>query len=449
MEREEVIEKVSKALATKKIHSAFHPIIKEFFARAAEQYKWTEDDLQKALDSFKYLQDIRFKNMRGLEKGRNEIRNSKKAINVRIAIMIEYLKEILSYNVEKIEEFINVMGHELGHEVKIRDISDNNIESGLQIISKQSMKCIQGRIINEFAEIICAKKLQKGNFLDRKYDGYLHMQSAVRAAIYALGLTEDELFLLQWQGRKKYEEAVIEQLGELLGKVYIASFEVVLDAIHTNYMEGDKIGVIAQVKSFNGLVNSALKERFLMMKESATVYQLAKLDVEETICNEALQDMSRELRIEEKMKLGVRRDIIYNLSEDKMIASSAERILQEGDRILEERDAIRRKEARFYDNTQLIEEIYTSFLNYPIRLLPIAKIPEILRAKKVGKEVRKKQLSIHTEENASSIQGKLYATKHSQFVRKMVDLTKRNAVQLTDSAVPRQAREGIEHSREE
>ena len=31
MEQEEIIQKVSKALSTKKIHQAFHPIIREFF----------------------------------------------------------------------------------------------------------------------------------------------------------------------------------------------------------------------------------------------------------------------------------------------------------------------------------------------------------------------------------------------------------------------------------
>lgn len=448
MEKEEVIKNLSKVLTNKKIHPAFHPIIKEFFVRAAEQYKWTQEDLQKALNSFAYLQDIRFKNIRGLEKGRNKIRNFKGSIRVRIYLSIEYLKEILSYNVDKIEEFINVMVHELGHEVKIRNISDHKIESGFQIIGKQGKKDIQGRFINEFAEIICAKKLQKGNLLDRKYDGYFHMQSAARAAIYALGLTEEELFLLQWQGREKYEKAVREQLGEASSKAYIASFEIVLNTIHENYIKGDKIGVATQVESFNGLVNSAFKERFSRMKGNATDYQMAKLDIEETICDEALQDMPKELRIEEKMRLGVRRDIIYGLSEDKMVASNAERILQEADRILEERDAMRIREAKFYDNTQLIEEIYTSFSKYPVRLLPTLKIPEILRAKKAGKEARKRQLAIPTEENGVSTQEELYTTKHSQFVRKMVELARSNTAQQLDSTVLKQTRRKEEHSRE-
>ncbi len=161
--------------------------------------------MQKALDRFDNLQDIQFKNMRGLEKGRNKIRvnKSKGTINSHIAISIEYLKAIFAYDVEKIEEFINVMMHELGHAIKTRKLNDSKIEVGLQVINTKNMSGIQGTIIDEFAEILWAQKLQKGNSLEEKCAGYFHMQNAVRAVIYALGLTK-EFFYLQWQGRKIY-----------------------------------------------------------------------------------------------------------------------------------------------------------------------------------------------------------------------------------------------------
>ena len=236
MEREEVIREVSKILAIKKIHPAFHPIVKEFFARAAQQDKWTKKDLQKAFDSFEYLQGIQFKNMKRLVKGRNKffVNSSKGTIENNIVVSIEYLKGILTYDVDKIEEFINLMMHELGHSIKMKNTPNSSLEVGIQLIHKITGRNIQGNIINEFAEIIWAKRLQKGNYLDRKYDGYPHMQSAVRAVIYALGLTEEKLCHLQWQGRKAYEDAVFEELDEILDKTYLFSFETILDRIHVD-----------------------------------------------------------------------------------------------------------------------------------------------------------------------------------------------------------------------
>lgn len=448
MEQEEIIQKVSKALSTKKIHQAFHPIIREFFVRAVEQYKWTEEDLQKALKRFDNLQDIQFENMRGLEKGSNKIRvnKSKGTINSHIAISIEYLKAILAYDVEKIEEFINVMIHELGHPTKMKKVHDGKIEVGLQIINAKDMRCIQGNIIDEFAEILCAKKLQKGNLGEERYAGYFHMQNAVRAVIYALGLTEEEFFCLQWQGRKTYEAAVVRELGEKLGKTYLSSFETILDSIHVNYIRKNKAAIIVQVEECNSLINEIFRERIRALNEKGTIQQLAKLDVEQTICNVALQDMLIELGIEGKIKVGVR----HNLLESEMTASRIEGIRKEGDRLLEERGKIQRREAKFYDNTLLIEEIYEGFLKYPMRLLPRSKIPEIIRAKRTSRQMRMKKLEESLgDKNDISTQEESYIQKHRKFVRGIVDLAKSNVSQVIGNvAIPKQSKEDRGYKRE-
>lgn len=434
MEREEIIKRVSKALTTKKIHQAFYPIIKEFFIRAVQQYGWTEEELQKALDSFKHLQNIQFKNMRGLEKGRNKI--NFKNLNVSIGMAIEYLRGILTYDINKIEEFINVMIHELGHLIKIRKMSNDKIEVGLKVIDKRNSKNTQGDIINEFGEIICAQKLQKGNILEGRYQGYFHMQGTLRAAICALGLTEEELFYLQWQGRNAYEEAVIKKIGGQLGKTYLASFETILDSIHASYMSGNKEDVSIQVKVFNDLINRIFRERIQVLKGKVTIQYLAKLDAEQTMCNVALQDMLIELGIEEKVKVGVS----YNLLESKAPTSMIERIREEGDRILEERDRKNKEEANFYDNTQLIEEIYESFSKYPIRLLPILSLPEIIRIKIASKSARIAKLEVSPENDVlTSMSEEPYIAKHRRFVKRMVNLARYNAGRLANSAVvPRQ-----------
>ena len=164
---------------------------------------------------------------------------------------------------------------------------------------------------------------------------------------------------------------MVKELGEKLGKTYLSSFETILDSIHVNYIRKNKEAIIVQV-------NKIFRERIRVLNKKGTIQQLAKLDVEQTICNVALQDMLIELGIEGKIKVGVR----HNLLESEMTAGIIEGIRKEGDRLLEERGKIRRREAKFYDNTLLIEEIYEGFLKYPMRLLPISKISEIIRVKR-------------------------------------------------------------------
>lgn len=449
MEREEVIREVSKILAIKKIHPAFHPIVKEFFARAAQQDKWTKKDLQKAFDSFEYLQGIQFKNMKRLVKGRNKffVNSSKGTIENNIVVSIEYLKGILTYDVDKIEEFINLMMHELGHSIKMKNTPNSSLEVGIQLIHKITGRNIQGNIINEFAEIIWAKRLQKGNYLDRKYDGYPHMQSAVRAVIYALGLTEEKLCHLQWQGRKAYEDAVFEELEETLDKTYLFSFETILDRIHVNYMGENKANVIAQVKEFNSLINQIFRARIQALKGKEPIQYLAKLDAEQTMCHVALQDMLTELGIEAKVQVGVR----SNLLESGMTDSMIDRIREEADILLEERDTEQKKEAKFYDNTQLIEEIYEGFSKYPMRLLPIFKIPEIIRIKIAGKIARIAKLEVSSEnDEITSTSEETYTEKHRRFVKRIVNLARCNAVQFVNSTVqPRKEKGKEEYEKEE
>lgn len=239
---------------------------------------------------------------------------------------------------------------------------------------------------------------------------------------------------------------MVKELGEKLGKTYLSSFETILDSIHVNYIRKNKAAIIVQVKECNSLINKIFRERIRVLNKKGTIQQLAKLDVEQTICNVALQDMLIELGIEGKIKVGVR----HNLLESEMTAGIIEGIRKEGDRLLEERGKIRRREAKFYDNTLLIEEIYEGFLKYPMRLLPISKISEIIRVKRAGKQARMKKLEESLrDENDTSTQEESNIQKHRKFVRRIVALAKSNVSQVSENiAIPKQSKEDRGHKRE-
>ena len=158
---------------------------------------------------------------------------------------------------------------------------------------------------------------------------------------------------------------------------------------------------------------------------------LAKLDTEQTICNIALQDMLIELGIEGKIKTGVK----YSLLESQMTDDMIERVRKEGDKLLQEREERQRKEAKFYDNTQLIEEIYKGFSNYPIRLLPILSLPRIIKAKIVN-ERRRKRLEVPAENgDVASTLEESYLDRHRRFATKIVKLAKNDTEQMNEYIV--------------
>lgn len=115
---------------------------------------------------------------------------------------IDQLKGILRFEQDSIENFINGAMHEQGHVIQIKKAYDNKnngklkFYNGLQVKEdlKENGECTErGTIINEFAEIISAERLQKGHISSGKYDGYEKIQTAGKIVISSLGISEIEL----------------------------------------------------------------------------------------------------------------------------------------------------------------------------------------------------------------------------------------------------------------
>lgn len=446
MERKEVIESISQILAKKEIHQVFHPIIKEFFVRAAQQYSWQEEELQRALESFDYLESIRFDEIKTSEDALNEIiiyGTGETEVNEEgesaeycklfakndIIIKTIYLNKILEQDIDEIEKFINNIMHELGHAIKIRIGLNKRIEVGLCFTTEQDYTS-HSVIMNEFAEIISAEKLQKGNLKAERYDYYTYIQNAARAVIYALGLTEEDIFSLQWEGRAAYENAIAVKLEGIPSNVYIASLEMMLDTIFSDYNKGDKSNVVLQVKVLNEVINKLFQERFLVIKEKMNISQLAELSIHQKRCNIALPKMLQELELEDDVEIKLGQEIDSLLEEDRTITNITElkqMILEEENRILQREEKRKEREWIVYDNTQLRESVYNSLSKYPIRLLPKSKRLGMIKSKIIGWSknvfgVKRKVKSPMQEEKEES-----YVSKHSQFAKRMADLAKQRS----------------------
>lgn len=242
LQKQEIISKVREILNRKKIHSTFFPIIQEFFIRSTEQQNWTQEELQVAINRYDNAKIICFddlskKNLLGNQENKTYAINSLD-LNTGFSYIrfdMYFLKGILEYDISKIEEFINYAMHEFGHVTQIQKIDENTWQTGIAKIKRLRENNVQstGTIINEFAEIINAERLQKGNLLSHQYRGYEDIQPAGRMVVYSLGMIEEELANLQFKGRKSYQDVAQEKTRNISVKQYIEAFEDLLDKIYT------------------------------------------------------------------------------------------------------------------------------------------------------------------------------------------------------------------------
>lgn len=411
IEREKIIEQVRQVVERNKLNKTFLPIIEEYFVRAAEQLNWDEENFYDAIKEFENVKSITFKDL-----GEKEEREPIKIINVReniklIVLMlkklwrdktlkkktldayvkyvddsedlivffeIDNLKEVLAFDKNMIEEFINTGMHEFGHVVQKERVTGGNEEKewhkGLKkdvILEDEGIIKENGKMLNEFAEVINACRLQCGNIDKDTYSGYESIQNAGKVVNRSLGISELELANLQYAGRKAYEEFIDARLERLSSQMYRDSFEELLDSIWKfSYEKNQRENFILAVEGLQSLSNNIFKARY----EDAFNYSgdllrdLAKISIDEEekmwlfhkLFEEHYIDLS-ELKISEGIKIE-EKILEKGYSIDDIIRFHQ---IQKEEELKRQQEKDRQNE-KVYDNEELIENIYQNFLSYPI-----------------------------------------------------------------------------------
>lgn len=191
IDREKITSRVREVLNGRSIETFFFSIIEEFFVRAVQQYNWREEELQTALNRFS-VNEITFKRFENLNFNCKYCGCYTKILgesDSEIKVSVDYLKGILRYDIQEIEDFINVMMHELGHSIKDQTQNEEVKSVGIQrqeIVGKNTISN-KGIIMDEFIEIMSAERLQKGNLRSGQYCQYENIQTVGKVILSSLG----------------------------------------------------------------------------------------------------------------------------------------------------------------------------------------------------------------------------------------------------------------------
>ena len=314
VEREKISKEIEKLIEKNRLEKCFIPIIEEFFFRTAEQCNWEEYDFKVAINKFEKVRNIKFANFWKTTllflKQKSfwaiiEYYSNNNSIS--ILFDIDQLKGILKFDKSQIENFINDSMHELGHALQFKrkdsyltkNINDL-LYSGFKIyeINTETQDCItkQSTMINEFAEVTNADRLQNGNISENKKRGYNDIQNVGQIVLSSLGITALEFANLQFKGREDYEIFVASRLGLPSYKTYIDGFEEILDAI-TNNMKRKKF--ISQIDELQTLSKKIFEERLknIIKNSNDILGELAKLTIDKENKDNALMMVFDEFKI--------------------------------------------------------------------------------------------------------------------------------------------------------
>ena len=423
VEREKIKKLVKEVVYKDKLQSCFIPIIEEFFFRVADQLDWDDEELNKAIIRYeKLLNKYGIKFAENIT-GRHTIYTNTKTSD--IFFDSDYLRFILEFDKKNIEKFINIAMHEQGHLIQMQD--KNEINTGFidTEISKKCANHTRDEIINEFAETINATRLQKGNIESGRYLGYENIQSAGKIAISSLGISELELANLQFEqdAREKYKELIASRLGGIPSGAYRDSFGEILDAIYKFSVDlKQRKNFIFQVYSLQALSKDLFEKRFydIIKNSDNTMKDFARLCIDQGEKEKALTKLFYEFNIKEwELQIKTNRNPYSMLAEQgydlKELKKFYDIECEERRKIQEQKDKQCKK---IYDNEELIEKIYQSFLKYPIRKVPLKDIHGVILSKNNGKKKRKalRQEKLLTESNI------INCDKHADFVNKISDI---------------------------
>lgn len=435
LEREKVKKLVKEVVDKNKLQSCFIPIIEEFFFRVADQLEWNDEELNNAIKRYEQVVNIKFVNFYKIRAG-IPIKKYKekcadtvyKVYNEKISMRfdIDYLKGILEFDKEKIEKFINTAMHEQGHSIQYQK-KENNVSSGFsefKIINQDGIKRIflSDRIIDEFAEIINEARLVNGNIRSDKYSGYEDIQRAGKIIINSFGINELELADLQFKpnAREEYENLITNNLGRIPSEMYRDSFGKILDSIfNLSNDEKQRQNFILQIDSLQTLSKDLFEKRFydVIRNSDNTLKDLAKLSIEQGNANRELALLFDEFNIESsELKINESKDIHTMLSElgydDKYLEELWDIECDELMKMQNQKD-----NQKDYDNEELMERLYQSFLKYPIRKVPLKDRPGVILSKINGMKKRRalKQEKLLPESNSN-------CDRHAEFVNRISDL---------------------------
>ncbi len=435
IKREYIEIKVKEILEKNKLEKSFWPIVEEFFYRAADQYEWDDYDLRTAINRFEKVYNIRFTKFK--DKGTSGrisyylIRNSRNVL-----FSLKHLKGILKFEELSIDGFINDAMHELGHVIQsnmkygyiyksFNDTLNTGFAKMIHDGENKSYINSNGRIANEYAEIINATRLQNGNIKEGKYKGYTCIQDAARVMINSLGISEMEYSDLQLKGRKDYEDFVANKLGRL-SKQYIDDFEEILDNIWNYNCNGEYTKILEQINLLQTISKDLFEERLTIgLKSEDCLGNLAKIIVDKEQKDLALIDLFHEFKINPKeLKLDTGINIYQRLQElgykDGFLSRLEEVVLEEREQRKEQNNKQNEKK---YNNEELREKIYQSFLNYPTKDMSFTDRVSIAVCKAIGKHKRR---SLNKDTNNLLVECNNSSDAKKQFAFRMSDLEQYN-----------------------
>lgn len=450
VEREKIKKLVKEVVDKNKLQNCFIPIIEEFFFRVADQLDWDDEELNKAIRRYEKVKNIKFVNFDKIRTVIPFIKYKEKCADnvyrlysgkISIHFDVDDLKGILEFDKEKIENFINNAMHEQGHSIQYSK-KENKLNSGFsenKIINKYGIKRISSRncIINEFAEVINTSRLKNGNIENDKYFGYEAIQTAGKIILNSLGISEIQLADLQFQpnAREEYENLIANNLGRIPSEMYRDSFGKILDAIYkfsidTIYDEEEDIFIfsnnekqrqnfILQIDSLQTLSKDLFEKRFydIIRNSDNALKDLAKLSIEQGHAESELALLFDEFNIESsELKINESKDIHTMLSalgyDDKYLEELYDIECDELIKMQNQKD-----KQKTYDNEELIEKLYQSFLKYPIRKVPLRDRRGVILSKINGLKKRKiiEQTKLLPEPNIN-------CDRHAEFVDRISDL---------------------------
>lgn len=368
------------------IDRCFQPIIEEFFIRLVDQYNLNSDELDEKLNKFNRLVikfDDSIDDLTGNFKSYLKFyrdTNTYLLNHSEIKLNKGFINYIISENREKIEQFINIAFHEQGHAVQSlleeSTWNDGLCQNKYTFNDKNEGKLLtQGKIINEFAEVINSYKLQFGNLDKEEYLGYIYIQDLCRAIISSLGISEEVLAELQMKGkgRTDYENYVRYNVGKDY-KMPLIQLENALDDIYSFMIEDDKDSengtkikekIALVFETIKYLTGEMLKSRFNNLKNKSDMKELALIYIDKVNRDESLLKTFNKFvtKFPKEFRIDLQQNLFEQLFDNNSIDMN--KLEYEVDHIIQN-ETSKKVIKKQYNNNILIDKIIESIKKYDI-----------------------------------------------------------------------------------
>ena len=395
----EIRQKVKNILKDKpEIDTFFHPLIEEFFVRVQDQYNLDEKQLEVYLNRFSKVTKISFTDELEDNKTSGVVVNNQfyddytSRIKVKPYIEINsiYLESILEGDKKYIEDFIDVFFHEMGHLIQV-SLYQSSILAGVKKTSfKKNIETLnpiaqEFRIMNEYAEIVNARKLTTG-VADGNYQGYENEQLLAKATYIAMGITDEVAAELQMLGIPidvYISNNSSHHLNDMLmSRLSVDEIQILNEHLmYTFKNSGITVGAIEYVNKSNNakkeemfnsyivFLNANLMDRILCMQEP-TITKLAQVMLDKQKMDEyvkkSLELYKKNHLLPEEFEVN-QEDFVsfaigkYNLSNEQLefLNNEFQRLKEQ-----EEAQALEKREMPKYDNSSLISALLESSVYY-------------------------------------------------------------------------------------